>query len=384
MRESPPSTTAQSVSSAELLRPENGGVEGPLRSLVAAAVRAPSGDNLQPWRFVVDADTNRISLYVDETRDRTPMNADQRMSRVAVGAALENILQAAQSLHWRAEIEEPRDSALAVVCLSGIDDSAGEVDPTIAARVTNRRAYDGSPVPPQLLAELVRRTPELDGVTTHWIHQRSRISEMASLMGRSDALMFRVPSMRSAFVDNVRFDATWDAEVEEGLSLASLEVSAMQRIALRMMPRIPDWLLKAAGGMRAFAAAARKLVASSSGLCVVVAPDSSQQADVNAGRAAERAWLALTSGGMAVQPMMSLAVLESLLSRGTTELLKSLGRQSVAALVEEFHALVPEIGHGDPVFILRFGFARPPTARTGRLPLEANTSLVPSSDHTAT
>jgi nitroreductase len=48
---------------------------------------APSHDNLQPWRFVVEGET--ISFHVDHERDRSPANAGGRIARIALGAALE-------------------------------------------------------------------------------------------------------------------------------------------------------------------------------------------------------------------------------------------------------------------------------------------------------
>ena len=62
---------------------------GHLALLKAAAV-APSGDNTQPWRFEVE--TSRIRVIVDPARDPSPMNAGQRMARIAAGAAAENII----------------------------------------------------------------------------------------------------------------------------------------------------------------------------------------------------------------------------------------------------------------------------------------------------
>jgi nitroreductase len=345
-------------------------------TLITAAARAPSGDNTQPWRFVADPEARRIAVHVEETCDPSPMNSGQRMSRMAVGAALENLLRAARSKGWRTELEEPRDRALALVRLCDFAGDEGEVDPAIAARVTNRRSYDARPVPPEVLAELRRQTPQLDGVRTHWIHQRDRIDSWASLVGRADALMFGEPSMRRAFLKNIRFDAPWDAEVEEGLPLASLELSAADRVGLRMMARIPDWLFKAAGVKRKFCATARKLVASASGLCLVVEEHGTPQSEVLAGRAAQRAWLALTTQGLAAQPMMSLIVLDNALHHGSAELIASLGQEKLEEMRQTTCSLLPELGDARAAFLLRFGYADPPSGRTGRLPRAASVSEV--------
>lgn len=362
-------------------------MNGPFEPLLSAAVRAPSGDNTQPWRFVVDADAGTIALEVDATRDPSPMNANQRMARIAAGAALENLLRAAGGRGWDVAWERGEKPALAKVRLAGGDGTASRVEDSIAARVTNRRLYDGRPMPSGLLDGLARETPELEGVTTHWVVGADRLAALAPLIGRADALMFGEPSMRRAFLSKVRFDAAPDEAVAEGLSLASLELGAADRLALRLMTHAPDWLLELGGAPGVFASKARRLVTSASGLCLVAAPDDVEATDLIVGRAMQRAWLVLTSRGLAAQPMMSLPVLENALEHGDGALREALGADRVAALGDEFRALTPEVGGRRPAFLLRFGFAEAPSGRTGRLPLsevttESTSARRPSSSPT--
>jgi nitroreductase len=345
---------------------------GAFDALIDAAVRAPSGDNTQPWRFVVDPGQGCIRLRLDASRDPSPMNAGQRMARIAAGAALENLVQTAQLHEYAVELEPPDPADLAVVRLVGGRPGAPKASEALVARVTNRRLYDGRPVPAGLVAALQEATQALEGVAAHWIVGQDRLAPLADLIGRADAVMFGESSMRRAFLAQVRFDAPPDSPVAEGLSLGSLELAAGDRLALRLMRHMSDRLLKIGGAARVFKAKARSLVASASGLCLVVAPDRAEPTDLNVGRVTERAWLALTARGMAAQPMMSLPVLDNVLEHGDPALITTLGRDRVAALQEEFRGLVrAEVGGGRPAFLMRFGFAPPPSGRTGRRPLQA-------------
>jgi hypothetical protein len=346
-----------------------------LECLLNAAMRAPSGDNTQPWRFEADDGAGRIAFYVDERRDPSPMNAGQRMSRIAVGAALENVLRTAALNGWPAELEPPPPPAVAVVRIPAGPHDTPRPEPAIADRVTNRRTYDGRPVPDEVLARLKSQTPPLDRVTTHWIVDRERLTRLAELIGRADATMFGDGSMRRAFLANVRFDAPPEAEVEEGLSLGSLELSRGELVGLKVMRRLPQWLVRL-GGLRALAEKARRVVESASGLSLVAAPDRLPATDTLVGRAMQRAWLALTGEGLAVQPMMSVAILENALDYGTPELIASLDRERLSALVGEFRRLAPELGDGRLGYLMRFGHAAPPTARTGRLPIGQSLRVV--------
>ena len=342
-----------------------------LESLVAAAVRAPSGDNTQPWRFRLDEEAGRVVFLLDETRDPSPMNSGQRMSRMAVGAALENLVREASRRGGTASEESAAPPALAAVRVSlpGGASGNGGGDPAILVRVTNRRPYDGRPVPASTLAELAAATPPLRGVTTHWITGDERMRVLGSLVGRADAAMFAAPAMLAAFLRKVRFDVSAAAEIDDGLSTGSLELSAADRFLLLILQRLPHGFIRAAGVLRTMGARSRKLVAASSGLSLVVAPDGNPETDLVVGRAMERAWLALAEKGIATQPMQSLLVLENALDHGLA--LPGLSTPVLAALHDDFRAAAPEIAGRRPAFLMRFGYAPPPSARVGRLPVEA-------------
>ena len=343
-----------------------------LMTLAAAAQRAPSGDNTQPWRFIVDEAAGRIALQLDPARDPSPMNAGQRMARIACGAALENMVQTAAHHGWDLGCEPPTGGALAQVRLLGGDDHAAIIPPAVAARVTNRRLYDGRAIAPALQQALQNATPAMYGVRTDWIADRRRLPALADLIGRADAVMFGDGAMRRAFLANVCFDRPAAEPAPFGLSLGSLELSAVDRLALRSIRRLPDWAVRYGGCLRQFAAHGRRLAGSASGLCLGIASDRRPQTDVAVGRAMQRAWLALTEAGLAVQPMMSLLVLEGAHERhGCPTVL--------ATLRQDMRALLPEIGVGRPAFLLRFGYAPPPSGRTGRLPRAAVTSVIPAS-----
>ncbi|MGD9854376.1 MAG: hypothetical protein AB7U20_05430 [Planctomycetaceae bacterium] len=343
------------------------------RTLIEAATLAPSGDNVQPWAFDVDAAEGKLVVRVDPTRDPSPMNASQRMSRIAVGAAVHNVLRTAAFNHRKAAVESLGSTAVSV----RIDGTAHEplqIDKTVRDRCTNRKRYDGRPVPSECLDRLQQATAILDGVTTRWVTERGRIQRIAAIVRQADTILFSNPAMRRAFFDNVRFDAPDQQRVSEGLPLAALEVQGAARTAFRLLPKLPDW---AANLMQVGASIGRqseKLVNSASGVCIGLAPDDEPPSDFTVGRTMQQAWLALAEQGLAVQPMMSLLVLLNALQHGTVEMKRSLEPERVNALAAELRETCSMVGDGRAAFLLRFGFASEPTGRTGRLPLHVANS----------
>ena len=339
-----------------------------LEALVAVATHAPSGDNTQPWRFLVDRARGMVSISVDPRRDLSPMNAGQRMARIACGAALENLVQAARSRGIAAEIE-CSDTGDIMVRLRRDALYDAPVTTTQALRVTNRRCYDARRLSVEQLVTLAAATAPANGVTTHWIGDRARLPALADVIGRADAMMFSQPAMRNAFFDQVRFDQPREQALSEGMPLGSLEVTVWQARGMRLMRVLPQAFFMATGGAGVFARQARGLVRSASGLCVVASVGKGPAADIAVGRAMQRAWLALTRLGACAQPMMSLTVIANLLEHGSPMAVVDLGLERSQTLLTGFKVLLPELTGERPAFILRFGFASAPTGRTGRRPL---------------
>ena len=237
--------------------------------------------------------------------------------------------------------------------------------------------YGGRPAPPAVLERLASKTPDLEGVKTHWILARRRIDAIADLVGRAERIVFAHRALRRARQARVRTDRKRGDAVSEGLPVAALELSPTREQLLRRAAQLPDWVVNPLGIPVLAAWSAAKLVRSASGLCLVVAPDATPASDLAAGRAAERAWLSLTEEGLAAHPMHALIGLDTILEHGAPKLVASLSSKKVNALRRELRARAPEIGSGSPAFLLRFGDAPPPAGRSGRQPLEAVTRQAP-------
>ena len=346
-------------------------------ALLGAAAHAPSHDNTQPWRFTADTKTGRIAFHVDEGRDASPLNAGQRLSRLAVGCAIENFHRTARLNGWSVAVEDPPATAVAMLRVTDEGLAPPRVDGAIFARTTNRRLYGKRPVPPAVLERLSSKTPDLNGIKTHWILARPRIEVLADLVGRAERIVFAHGESRRARQARVRFDREREDAVSDGLPLGSLELSRTRERLLRLAARLPNRAVKALGLPVLEGSRAANLVRSASGLCLVVAPDASLASDLAAGRAAARAWLALTDEGLAAQPLLALIGLDAIPEHGAPKLVASFSSAELSALRSNLRTWAPEIGPGSPAFLLRFGDAPPPTARSGRQPLEAVTRQAP-------
>src|SRR6185437_10379585 len=123
--------------------------EKEVREMLQTAVRAPSGDNLQPWRFVLKG---KILQIFDVKSNDTVYNYKLRGTYVSHGALIENIVITASHFGYRAYVTlfpETNREHMADILLE-----KGEVVPdplydSIETRTTNRKMYKGTPLTPE-------------------------------------------------------------------------------------------------------------------------------------------------------------------------------------------------------------------------------------------
>jgi hypothetical protein len=337
--------------------------------ILDAARIAPSLDNLQPWRFVVEGET--ISFLVDHERDRTSPISGGRMARVAVGAALDCALLRAGRMGATVRFEAPRNGALVTISVSA-PKRIPEPDKALLKRATNRQLYDGRPLDDATFTWLNEATPAVEGTRTLWFG-RERVRILGPLVEQGEALFFGEPRAREAAMKAMHFDVRDREEVAQGMSVGCLELSSTERMTLDALRHLPQDRLAAMGAFAKMGARARRLVESASGVCVVTAPGSEPGADVTVGRCMQHAWLALTRKGLVAHPLMAIPVLETMLEAapGTGADGALVDRDRCAAAVESLRAAFPSVEKGSRIAVLmRVGWAPPPTSRVRRLPLE--------------
>ena len=69
--------------------------------LIEYAVKAPSGDNAQPWRFIYRPDNSTLSIEIDESRVDSPQVMWQFVARLSCGAALETCSARRRAWAWK-------------------------------------------------------------------------------------------------------------------------------------------------------------------------------------------------------------------------------------------------------------------------------------------
>jgi hypothetical protein len=340
----------------------------PIEIIVDAARWAPSGGNIQPWRF--EADPREIRMYL--VPDRTPpMDVRHRGSYVAIGAALFNARVAAASLKNLGETQlfpegSPSHHVATLMVGDATDYEIAPLASRVRARVANRQLGDGEPLEEQVVKVLTRGV-EREGAQLRLATDRRRIETMAELLGESDRIRFLLPTLHREMVGELRFPGR--DSLSEGLDVRTLELSPAEMAALELLRRsdvmehLADWR---AGQM--LGARTRLAVESSSAVAVVSVPRTDPAWYVRGGAAVERLWLTAELHGLAVQPVSPVF----LYAVDDKDLLRLGGErhvETIHGLSQRFHDFWDLDNGEEATLLLRLSHAPPPSTRSARLPL---------------
>jgi nitroreductase len=340
----------------------------PVDIIVEAARRAPSGGNIQPWRF--EANDREIRLYLVPERTTT-MDVQHRGSYVAIGAALFNARVAAASLKSLGPIRlfpegQPSNHVATLEVGTSTDYEIANLASRVQTRVANRRIGEPAPIDHEVV-QLLSRCVEQEGAQLHITSSRNQIESLAEVLADSDRLRFLTPTLHGEMIGELRWPGR--DSLEEGLDIRTLELSSSELAALDLLRRgdvmghLADWRAGQVLGARA-----RTAVGSSSALAIVTVPRTSPSWYIRGGAAVERFWLTAEFNGLAVQPVSPVFLYAS----DEEDFLQLGGERHLDALLDlsqRFNALWGLEFDEHVALLLRVTYASPPDVRSARLPL---------------
>jgi ThiF family/Nitroreductase family len=336
--------------------------------IVDAARRAPSGGNIQPWRF--EADDTEIRFYLVPERT-TAMDVRFRASYVGIGAALFNarVAAAAERRLGTVKLFPEGYPSRHVATLRLGDASDFEVAPLhsrLHTRAANRKISEPGPIETSTI-QLLTRAVEREGAQLRMLTERDGIDLVAELLAESDRIRFLTPALHKEMMGELRIPGR--DTVDEGIDVRTLELGPGELAALELLRRpdvmahLAEWRAGQMLGMRS-----RIGVTTSSGMVAIVVPRADPISYVRGGAAVERFWLTAEVHGLAVHPVSPVF----LFAVDAEERLGLVGERNVDALTEltsRFNEVF-SLGDGEHVaLLLRLSHSTPPSMLSGRLPL---------------
>lgn len=173
--------------------PKAGTIEEKLMFLLRYAILAPSGHNTQPWKFSIR--TNKISVYVDRTRNLPVVDPDNREMYISAGCALANLLIAAEHFYLGYKLDyfpKGEEDELVTVAEFFVEELEKPEFPedlfaSVILRHTNRNEYDTRAINEERLQKLKVCADE-KGFRLDLIKEPQTKSEVAELIARGDVI----------------------------------------------------------------------------------------------------------------------------------------------------------------------------------------------------
>jgi hypothetical protein len=210
---------------------------GPM-ALVAAAILAPSPHNAQAWAFRVSP--ARIELFADRSRAIGAVDPLDRELYVGLGAALENLLLAAEANGYTAKVSlvpsPSRPLHAATVELSAGPTVRSELYTQIPRRHTDRSAYKAQAVPVAALEQMAGLAGDLPGTRLYWFTSEADRSHIGSLMVATAQAL--TDDREQSISDNLWFRHDWDAiqRHKDGLTLDGQGLPELTTAIAKMLP----------------------------------------------------------------------------------------------------------------------------------------------------
>jgi nitroreductase len=275
--------------------------------LVAAATLAPNPHNSQPWLFRVRS--NRIDLFADAGRNIGAIDPFRREKYIGLGAALENLVVAAEATGYRAGVtlmpEGAHSDYAARIEFSRATKHNSFLVDQIAKRHTNRYAFVADKdVPTAALAAMARLgDASTSDARVLWFSSNRHRSQLSNLLVAATEAIIRDPDQSRS--DYQWFRQTWD-EIQrqrDGITIDASGLSELTETLAKLLPAqsrqaTDDAWLTATRDRHTKTAAAYGIVA------VRDANDNRQR--LGGGRLLERVHLWTTGNGIALQHMNQL------------------------------------------------------------------------------
>jgi len=332
--------------------------------VAAAAIRAPSASNAQPWQIEAGPDAVTIRLAPEHT---STLDVGYRASAVAVGAATFNakVAAAAHRVLGPVSFDEDTNGPLLQVTLQlrdGAEPNFAGLYEVMLARETNRRLGTAEPLTDDTV-QLLHSATELEGARLHLITESDEIVRVATILAESDRARYLTPKLHAEMIAELRWPG--DPHPDTGIDIRSLEFEPGELAVVDILRR-PEVMANLArwNAGSALGEGIRRQVAASSALAVISVPGGSLTDYAHGGAAAEAVWITAQQRGLAVQPMSPIF----LYARGRDDLagVSTAFGDELGDMQEAFSQLVGLAADAAIALVLRVAVSEPASVRSRR------------------
>jgi hypothetical protein len=330
-----------------------------IRQLVEYATLAPSGGNVQPWRFVYR--DNTLECHRDPQRGGY-LDFRGWFSQLALGAAVENITLAAPLLHLKTVCRPfPEGSDSSLVCAVDLkkrppsETAAAHVDPLahqLRRRVTNRLMGRRLPLTSDQI-QLLTNAASTTVAELRLLTSDEHLADIRTVLGEVDRIAMFEPKYHASIMSELRWSSAEAERTRDGIDVNSLELSPLDRVALGIIsrPRVVETIASLGGG-NGLGTLTRKWIDCASAVGLLLVSGDQQQRYFEGGRALQRIWLTATGLDIGLHPITTITWLNAL-AKHDLQSLSAKSQHSWKAIEKEYFRIFGEWRDMTDVFLFR-------------------------------
>ena len=345
-----------------------------IEEIITHARWAPSGDNMQTWRFEIKNDKQFV-VHGYDTRDHCVYDLQGRASQIAIGALLENISIAATAFAHGVEfkLRESMPESQPTIDVTLLSQANIEPDPLFSflpKRSVQRRSLKTIRLTREQKVQLELAVGNF--YSLYWLEGLKSRWQAAWLMFNNGKLRLTLPEAfptHSSIIEwNVRFSEDRIPDQAIGLDPIAMKLMAWalkswQRVKFlntyfmgTLLPRIELDLVPGVFCAAHFAILAKE-------------QPSSIEDYIQAGRALQRFWLTATKLGLQLQPEMTPLIFSGYVRDKVIFTQQAQLMRYAEGLAEYFERLFGKSNIDRIVFVGRIGSGAVAYSRSIRLPL---------------
>jgi len=283
-----------------------------IEELVSFAIMAPSGGNVQPWKWLYK--DGRLMLFNDVNRSTSILNYKNTASFLSLGAATENLVLKAHQMGYEIEINKfplgYEDNLVSIFTfytessLKTEDHINSDLVNQIEKRNTNRKLSIRTPLFEEDEAYLHSVVNEVNGAKLSLFKDENEIDKLKNILAEVDKLFMTNKTGHAHFIHEIRWNKKEVELTRDGIDINTIDLTPTERAGLivsknwNVTKHIKKWRLG-----NEFGKLSKKAVDSASALGVITMPKMDKDSFFEGGRAVQKLWLAATKKGLAFQPM---------------------------------------------------------------------------------
>ena len=348
-----------------------------IRKILESAILAPSGENCQPWKFIVNE--TAIKLYNVPEKDMSIYNFKQSGSFLANGAVIENIMIAASALGYNADVnlfpDKGNENFVAEIKFSKTSPQKEELYQYIPLRVTNRKPYKDIPLTLQQMEEIRAVASELNYGKVYLIEDKASREILGQAVSSNEKVMLNNKYLHQFFFDHISWNKKEDDEKKEGFFIDTLELPPPIKAIFRAFK---NWsfmsLLNKLGFYKMIAKQNANAYSSAPVMGILIAEGNTSKDYVMTGRVVQRIWLKITKQGLYLHPLAGQLYIWLTITAGETEHFSNEQIETIKTAYSNIEKVFDVKGK-NIAFMFRIGQADAPTAKSSRFTVDEVTEV---------